>query len=141
MNALLSSIYNFINQIFSKSSETKYCLNELLLAVQILINTYSMGNKISCCKANSPRITRKTNNSSTFFGSDIRNDTSSTNLQHISEREPDDIDSDPSSHPTCGPLFMQRSRSDIRSMITSSHFQIHLTILCFFQIIGKVKLM
>lgn len=33
----------------------------------------------------------------------------STNLQHISEREPDDIDCDPSSNPRTGPLFMQRS--------------------------------
>lgn len=36
-------------------------------------------------------------------------------LQHISEREPDDLDCDPSSNPRTGPLFMQRSRSDIRS--------------------------
>lgn len=36
-------------------------------------------------------------------------------LQHISEREPDDMDGDPSTNPRTGPLFMQRSRSDIRS--------------------------
>jgi len=37
----------------------------------------------------------------------------SCHLQHISEREPDDTDCDPSSNPTTGPLFMQRSRNDL----------------------------
>ncbi|VDP08072.1 unnamed protein product [Soboliphyme baturini] len=34
-------------------------------------------------------------------------------LQHISEREPD-IDQDPSTHPTKGPLFMERSKSEMK---------------------------
>lgn len=33
-----------------------------------------------------------------------------TNLQHISEREHDDLEQDPSLHPTAGPLFLQRAR-------------------------------
>ena len=38
-----------------------------------------------------------------------------TNLQHISEREPDDLDQDPSLHPTAGPLFLIKS-----SQVTTS---------------------
>lgn len=37
------------------------------------------------------------------------------NLQHISEREPDDLDQDPSLHPTAGPLFLTKSRQVIES--------------------------
>lgn len=47
----------------------------------------------------------------------VRDEESGANLQHISEREPDDQDSDPSTHPSTGPLFMQRSRSDVRSKL------------------------
>lgn len=38
----------------------------------------------------------------------------STNLQHISEREPDDQEDDPSTHPTKGPIFMERSKSEFK---------------------------
>ncbi|KRY77597.1 putative cyclin-like protein, partial [Trichinella pseudospiralis] len=44
----------------------------------------------------------------------IRDDTAPSSLQHISEREHDDIDQDPSTHPTKGPLFMERSRSEMK---------------------------
>lgn len=37
------------------------------------------------------------------------------NLQHISEREPEEGANDPSTHPTAKPIFMERSRSDMRS--------------------------
>lgn len=78
-----------------------------------------MGSKLSCCKANTPRVQRKNNVESTgVLDSDVlilRQDESTCNLQHISEREPEDFEADPSTHPTAGPLFMQRSRSDIRS--------------------------
>ena len=40
---------------------------------------------------------------------------SAANLQHISEREPDDLNDDPSLHPTVGPLFVERSKSNIES--------------------------
>ena len=36
-------------------------------------------------------------------------DDPANNLPHISEREPDDLDQDPSLHPTAGPLFVLRS--------------------------------
>jgi len=43
----------------------------------------------------------------------IRTETGN-NLQHISEREitSDELDTDPSTHPSAGPLFMQRSWVD-----------------------------
>ena len=43
------------------------------------------------------------------------NDEAACNLQHISEREPDDLDQDPSLHPTAGPLFLLRSKQGINS--------------------------
>ncbi|KAI6240135.1 Cyclin-Y-like protein 1 [Aphelenchoides fujianensis] len=35
-------------------------------------------------------------------------------LPHISEREPEEIDEDPSTHPTAQPTFMERSKSEVR---------------------------
>ncbi|KFM66049.1 putative cyclin-like protein, partial [Stegodyphus mimosarum] len=71
-----------------------------------------MGNKFSCCACHSPIFDRKANpegGQRIYF-----QDESISNLQHISEREPEDFDADPSTHPTAGPLFMQRSKSDMR---------------------------
>ncbi|KAK8782076.1 hypothetical protein V5799_016586 [Amblyomma americanum] len=42
------------------------------------------------------------------------------------EREPEDFDQDPSTHPTAGPLFMQRSRSDVRNCKEKRRSQINL---------------
>ncbi|OQV25777.1 Cyclin-Y-like protein 1 [Hypsibius exemplaris] len=39
---------------------------------------------------------------------------STTNIQHISEREPEDGINDPSINPSRGPLFMVRSKSELR---------------------------
>ncbi len=39
------------------------------------------------------------------------------NLQHISEREPDDWATDPSLHPTTGTIFMEKSKQCIQSKI------------------------
>jgi hypothetical protein len=102
-----------------------------------------MGSKISCCvEPPSPRTSRKyragggsstdnfythhlddesfVNSNHGLFavagvcggGSWLREE--STILQHISEREPDDVNQDPSSHPTKGSLFMERSQSDMK---------------------------
>lgn len=72
-----------------------------------------MGSKLSCCACTSPRLERKLEDNY-LPNADVYQEESISNLQHISEREPEDFDGDPSTHPTAGPLFMQRSRSDIR---------------------------
>jgi len=45
----------------------------------------------------------------------VKKDEMNCNLQHISERAPEFLfDKDPSLHPTLGPLFMQRSKSELK---------------------------
>ena len=51
-----------------------------------------------------------------------RSEESCGNLQHISEREPDDWEEDPSLHPTRETLFMEKSKKSIQSKITFTHF-------------------
>lgn len=51
---------------------------------------------------------------------------SATNLPHISEREQEDLEGDPSSHPTAGPLFIERSKVDIKNGIVKLKSQNHL---------------
>lgn len=48
-------------------------------------------------------------------GSGGRREGSASNLQHISEREPDDWKEDPSLHPTTGTMFMEKSKQAIQS--------------------------
>lgn len=91
-----------------------------------------MGNKHSlCCEGGSPPASRRSLREDRYQpgggggGGDgelpdgprdhSEKDESVTNLQHISEREPDDLNDDPSLHPTVGPLFVERSRSNIES--------------------------
>lgn len=78
-----------------------------------------MGNKNSCCVYSSPQVGRK----EVGPESTTRNleehlpegGISVNNLQHISEREPEDWDSDPSLHPCAGTIFMERSKQAIES--------------------------
>lgn len=88
-----------------------------------------MGNKSSCCVNSSPQVGRKE------LGSEgitrgleehlPEGGISVNNLQHISEREPEDWDSDPSLHPCAGTIFMERSKQAIESMCASGYLQIH----------------
>lgn len=80
-----------------------------------------MGGSLSCCSAPSPRPHRKKD-----CADPPHSEESTSNLQHISEREPEDFDQDPSTHPTAGPLFMQRSRSDVRNCKEKRRSQINL---------------
>lgn len=45
------------------------------------------------------------------------------NLQHISEREPDDWETDPSLHPTTETLFMEKSKQSIQSESSLFRFE------------------
>ncbi|CAG0920575.1 unnamed protein product [Notodromas monacha] len=80
-----------------------------------------MGNKNSCCVVPGPgrfRRSSKHRNSQLFEskeqtlknGDNVRHsitaEESCCQLQHISDREPDDLAEDPSLHPTTGPLFL-----------------------------------
>ena len=86
-----------------------------------------MGCRLSCCKApNTPRVAPKRRVKRNAGGGldqpidfvavqevdGIVPNLEGNLLQHISEREPDDLDYDPSTNPRTGPLFMQRFRRD-----------------------------
>lgn len=78
-----------------------------------------MGNKNSCCCFSSPQLGRKElAGDGGMRGLDEHlpeGEISINNLQHISEREPEDLDSDPSFHPCAGTIFMERSKQAIES--------------------------
>ncbi|KAK7576253.1 hypothetical protein V9T40_012539 [Parthenolecanium corni] len=67
-----------------------------------------MGNKNSCCSYSSPPVRRKDVGSNNVEYAN--NDDSVGNLQHISEREPEDWDTDPSLHPKARTIFLERSK-------------------------------
>lgn len=73
-----------------------------------------MGNKNSCCAYSSPPTGRKNND---FVESKFmpEGEESIGNLQHISEREPEDCDADPSLHPMAGTIFLERSKISMES--------------------------
>lgn len=89
-----------------------------------------MGNKHSCCVYSSPRHNRGSKTRNGGRNGNVRDynedqyeprdatnkrDESVGNLQHISEREPDDWEEDPSLHPTTETMFMGKSRQSIQS--------------------------
>uniref|UniRef100_T1J5J6 Cyclin-like domain-containing protein n=1 Tax=Strigamia maritima TaxID=126957 RepID=T1J5J6_STRMM len=76
-----------------------------------------MGNKQTCCVYSSPRRERKAPEAAYVAKSAALREESVTNLQHISERELEDLATDPSSHPTAGPLFIEKSRVDFKNGI------------------------
>ncbi|XP_066595907.1 cyclin-Y isoform X3 [Prorops nasuta] len=80
-----------------------------------------MGNRSSCCAYSSPQVIRNTTRVECTRGLDFLEEhlpeggVSFNNLQHISEREPDDWDSDPSLDPCAGTIFMERSKQAIEN--------------------------
>ena len=93
-----------------------------------------MGNKNSCCAWRGARRSRSGDGKTSWSkhgrdGEDgsCQNDIgvggesmgdreeSGVNLQHISEREPDDLSRDPSVHPSATTLFIEKSKRAIQS--------------------------
>lgn len=75
-----------------------------------------MGNWTSCCSYTSPLSRRKdVNGAVNEFTPE--GEESVGNLQHISEREHDDWNTDPSVHPKVATIFLERSK--VESMINS----------------------
>lgn len=72
-----------------------------------------MGNKNSCCAYSSPPPVRKPHLDGTPIGETIPDwkHSSHANLPHISERESDDFEANPSIHAKAGTLFMERSKA------------------------------
>jgi len=65
--------------------------------------------------------------SSTGVGGVPRHEESVGNLQHISEREPDDWEEDPSLHPTTETLFMEKSKQSIQNGMVRKRSQMQLS--------------
>lgn len=91
-----------------------------------------MGNKSSCCAWRGSRRSLSDGKSWSKHGREFDGDEypgndpggghdalvreeSGPNLQHISEREPDDVERDPSVHPSATTLFIERSKKAIQS--------------------------
>lgn len=73
-----------------------------------------MGNWTSCCSYTSPLSRRKDVNG-TVNELPQEGEESIGNLQHISEREQDDWNTDPSVHPKVATIFLERSK--VESML------------------------
>lgn len=87
------------------------------------VPTVTMGNQNSCCCHRSPSPIRKDIvKLEDYLGNE--GEVSSNNIQHISEREPDDGDiEDPSQDPIAGTIFMERSKASIENGMTRKRSQ------------------
>lgn len=66
-------------------------------------------------------------NAGSVGGGVPRHEESVGNLQHISEREPDDWEEDPSLHPTTETLFMEKSKQSIQNGMVRKRSQMQLS--------------
>lgn len=80
-----------------------------------------MGNRNSCCSYSSPPTSHKV--IVPFEERLPEGDNSTNNIQHISEREADDGDADPSQHPMAGTIFMERSKASLENGLTRKKSQ------------------
>jgi len=98
-----------------------------------------MGAKHSCCAYSSPRAGSGRKSKGRRGSRDRiedryeprqpeqgRREESVGNLQHISEREPDDWEVDPSLHPTTETMFMEKSKQSIRNGMVRKRSQMQL---------------
>ncbi|CAL4097631.1 unnamed protein product, partial [Meganyctiphanes norvegica] len=97
-----------------------------------------MGNKHSCCVYPGGRGSGRSNNSQKGGGGGaVSGETNGSelsdeqlpNLQHISEREPDDLEQDPSLHPMAGPLFFLKSKQLIENGLVRRRSRSHVSTL------------
>lgn len=90
-----------------------------------------MGNWTSCCSFTSPLSRRKDVNG-TVNEFPQEGEESVGNLQHISEREHDDWNTDPSVHPKVATIFLERSKVESEfCLIIPKYFFTLCTILSF----------
>lgn len=82
-----------------------------------------MGNKNSCCSYSSPPPTRKAKETPVFEEHLPEGELSTNNLQHISEREGDDGEHDPSVDPSAGTMFLERSKQSLENGMTRKKSQ------------------
>lgn len=67
-----------------------------------------MGKKLSCCRGGDSPYKQK-DSQYNLTASEIKYDeTVSSQLQHISDREPGDAEGEPTSDPRSGPLFVEK---------------------------------
>jgi hypothetical protein len=96
-----------------------------------------MGANQSCCAYSTPRTGSKKDKSRNDVDrqddkyeprqvSAGKREESLGNLQHISEREPDDWEEDPSLHPTTETMFMEKSKQSIRNGMVRKRSQMQL---------------
>jgi len=82
-----------------------------------------MGNLTSCCTYTTPLSRRKDANGAVHeFAQE--GEESVGNLQHISEREQDDWNTDPSVHPKVATIFLERSKVESKFRIVPPRFLI-----------------
>ncbi|KAH9501856.1 hypothetical protein DERF_012665 [Dermatophagoides farinae] len=95
-----------------------------------------MGNRFSCCKTHGEslfkhrrrrlsRRRRKESSQTTLNNAEIKYDETILSLQHISERELPETNHDPSTNPTAGPLFVQRSATFTNNNINHNNNHHH----------------
>lgn len=88
-----------------------------------------MGTAHSCCSHTTPPASRKTRLHGTISANNVEehnsteHEVSVSNLPHISEREADGGDMDPSVHPSAQTLFMERSQQFVENGITRKKSQ------------------
>lgn len=87
------------------ASFVTYMVNDTSVCMLNII----MGNWTSCCSYSSPMSARKDVNG-TVNELPQEGEESVGNLQHISEREQDDWNTDPSVHPKVATIFLERSK-------------------------------
>lgn len=85
-----------------------------------------MGNSNSCCKFNNSSHPTSKNDEGIFEEHLPEGEESTGNLPHISERESEDWDADPSLHPKAGTIFMERSKPSLENGMVRKKSQNHL---------------